>query len=89
MCSDHCCDMRLPQQFVTKVTAALSVLIGRSYTGFPKEKQQHSLVKVELKVVGKHSTGDVRETRTDEQCCSVRNFICAHVPYPQLSKGEA
>lgn len=46
----------------------LSVLTGRSCTGFAKEKQQHSLVKVEVKVVDKHPTEDVREARTDEYC---------------------
>lgn len=41
-------------------------MTGRSCTGFADEKQQHSLVKVELKVVDKHLTGDVREAKTDE-----------------------
>lgn len=31
-------------------------------------KQQQSLVKVELKILDKGLTGDVREARTDEQC---------------------
>lgn len=52
----------------------LSVLTGRSCTGFAKEKQQHSLVKVELKVVDKHPTGDVREARTDEHCSAEMNL---------------
>ena len=43
-------------------------MTGRSCTGFAKEKQQHSLVKVELKVVDKHPPGDVRKGRTDERC---------------------
>lgn len=41
-----------------------------SAQGLPKEKQQHTLVKVELKVVDKHSTGDVREAGRDENCTS-------------------
>lgn len=38
-----------------------------------KEKQQQSLVKVELKVVGKHPTGDVRKVRTDEFCTAYQS----------------
>lgn len=40
----------------------LSALIGRSCKG---EKQQLSLVNVELRVADKHPTGDVREARTE------------------------
>ena len=51
----------------------------------PKEKQQHCLVKVELKVVDKHSTGDVREARTDENHSAEMKFYqCPCVIFPAV-----